>query len=309
MDGLILIDKPRGPSSFDVVRHVRKVAGIRRVGHTGTLDPDASGVLAVAMGRCTKLAQFLSFDEKEYEFEVVFGVRTDSDDAMGRVIDEVSASHLDASAILNVLPDFVGVIDQVPPAFSAIHVDGKRAYELARDGIEFELDSRPVEIIRFELESFDTQSLVARMRVECGSGTYVRSLARDMAESLGTVAHARAIRRVVVGPFEIGRAVGMADLDHEALTNRLLSPAEMVGRLPRVSLEAERCHAIGMGQRVVVAKTDFQSPGKLDLNDAVAVLDQNGALVAVTIVEAQTQTERKLKPRRVLQPTNGPGAS
>jgi tRNA pseudouridine55 synthase len=310
MDGLIIVDKPRGPSSFDVVRRVRQVAGTRRVGHTGTLDPDASGILGVAIGRCTKLSQFLTLDRKRYDFDVVFGTRTDSDDAMGSPVETKSFEHVTKDAIETALQGFIGEIEQVPPVFSAVHVDGKRAYELARKGVEFELEARLVTIYGLGLDEFDTASGVATMWVECGSGTYVRSIARDLASSLDTVAHARRIHRTAVGPFRLEQAVPFDKLDKDSFRKHLLTPAQMVANLPGVRLEPTRCDALGFGQRIVVGFEEFDR----DLSDNpisthVAVHDTSGDLVAVTIVENCTEDDVLLKPKRVLQPRTGPGTS
>src|SRR5690554_7044885 len=146
MDGLLLIDKPAGITSFDVVRQVRKLAKTRRVGHTGTLDPDATGLLPIVIGHCTKLAKFLVFDQKEYVFEIQFGSEMDTDDSTGEVIKTCEWEHITQAALESALEQFRGPIMQVPPIYSALKIDGKRAYDLARAGQEVILEARPVEI-------------------------------------------------------------------------------------------------------------------------------------------------------------------
>ncbi len=309
MDGLLLIDKPRGPSSFDVVRRVRKVANMKRVGHTGTLDPDASGVLGVALGRCTKLAQFLVLDEKEYAFDIIFGKQTDSDDATGEVIREASAADITRTRLEAALEDFIGPLQQVPPHFSAIHVNGVRAYELARKGIEFDLPAREIVVHSLECVEFDDAAKVASMVVRCGSGTYVRSIARDLGWALESVAHARGICRTAVGPFRIESAIKLDELDESSLADGLMSPGEMVRSLPFLALSEPECFAIGLGQRVDVALERLsQDLSEDDIGSVGAVYDDVGNLVAVVTFEWIEGTQVRLKPKKVLRPATGPGS-
>lgn len=306
MNGLLLVDKPPGPSSFDVVRRVRQVAKMKAVGHTGTLDPDATGLLGVALGKCTKLAQFLVLDEKVYTFEIVFGERTDSDDATGETVETGPTDHLEAETIVAVLPQYVGEIEQVPPSYSAIHIDGKRAYELARAGEEVTLAARPVTVHDLQMTGWNPDESSATFQVRCGSGTYVRSLARDIGASLGTVAHARSIRRLSVGPFAIERAVAFDDLDKETLEANLLTPLEMVSSLPMSNLDSKRTYALGLGQRVVVERDEIDRELTDDnLRDPVAVVGEDGELVGITIVEVLEPEQALLKPKRILKPQIG----
>ncbi len=208
-NGLAIVDKPAGWTSHDVVAKCRGIFGTRKVGHSGTLDPMATGVLVLGVGRATKLLTFLSGLPKSYSAEITFGAETDSLDADG----EVTATHPDM-----VVPNpqelnrhaqkLVGRIDQIPPMVSAIKVDGKRLHQLHREGRSVERKPRPVEVFRFDLEPTG-DPLVWNAEVECGSGTYVRSLAADLGHLLGGGAHLSALRRTAVGPFDITEAEPM----------------------------------------------------------------------------------------------------
>lgn len=290
-DGLLVVDKVAGVSSFDVVRRVRRLAGTRKVGHTGTLDPDATGVLPIALGRCTKLSQYITVDKKGYDFTMEFGVATTTDDASGEVLRRAPRDHLTREALEGVLSRFVGEIEQVPPVYSAIKVDGKRAYARARAGETVELEARPVVVERLELLRWEPP--VAELRVECGPGTYVRSLARDIGEALESAAHTTAIRRTRVGPFTLDRAVELEELDRDSFWDHVLSPMEMVVSLPTVELDSEQVRRVGHGQRLVVE-------GGWQREEAVAAHDGKGRLVAVMICSDRSDHEALLRPKRVM---------
>lgn len=295
MNGLILIDKPAGMSSFDVVRRMRRIASTKKVGHTGTLDPDATGLLPIVLGQCTKLANYLILDEKEYVFEMKFGERTDSDDSTGAVLETCPWEHVGAEALEGVLDDFRGDILQVPPIYSALKVDGERAYELARRGEHFELPPRP--IVVHELELLEVTLPTARLRVRCGSGTYVRSLARDIGRALGSCAHTTSIHRTRVGSFGVERAYTLEALEaltREELLKTILSPLEMLSSLPLFVANMEQVTALGFGQRIDV---DFDA----SLDEVVAVKSSTDELVAITKVEEVLEGRGlRLKPIRVL---------
>ncbi len=246
MDGLLLIDKPEGSTSFDVVRRVRKLANERKVGHTGTLDPAATGLLAVTLGACTKLAKFISLDPKVYRFDIVFGEETDTCDDEGEVVARGSTAVPDGLA--RVLDRFTGELQQQPPRFSAIKIDGKRAYDLARKGVEFDMPVRAVVVHRFELVAVDDG--FARVEVECGGGTYMRSLARDVGLACGTRAHARHIRRTRVGPWTVAQAHTLDALsESDDVQSMALDPLEMVSaRLPIVAVGPEELLLLQQGK-------------------------------------------------------------
>lgn len=221
--GILVVDKPAGPSSHAVVSWARKALGIRKIGHAGTLDPAATGVLVLGVGAGTRLLGYLSGDDKEYLSTFVFGIGTTTDDAQGEVVATPGAS-VDGSAVSAAMQAWTGDIMQRPSAVSAIKVDGKRAYDLVRAGHDVELAARPVHIAAFDLlglrsESMDVPGVgpvavsVADVRVVGSSGTYVRALARDVAADLGTVGHVRDLRRVRSGAFGLDDAVAADALD------------------------------------------------------------------------------------------------
>ena len=195
-NGWIFIDKPKGITSFDVIRKVRRFSKIKKIGHSGTLDPFATGVLALAFGEATKSIQFLS-SIKEYDFEIIFGEKRDTDDVTGNVIGS-NDIYPSLNSINNCIKTFIGTIDQVPPHYSAVKVEGQRAYKLARKGKTFELGSKKVEIFKFQCLT-KTADKIYSLRVKCSSGTYIRSLARDIAEKLGCFAYVSSLRRTGIG--------------------------------------------------------------------------------------------------------------
>lgn len=212
VDGWLVIDKPLGITSSKVVGKVKFLTQAQKVGHGGTLDPLASGILPIGLGEATKTMPFIVDATKEYAFTVKFGTATDSDDREGEIIEEGGRTPQE-SEILEVLPRFTGTIDQIPPAYSAIKVDGQRAYKLARDGELVELKARPVEIQSLTLDGFDEARGEASFHVACGKGTYVRSLARDIAKAVGSCGHVVTLRRLRVGPFGLKDAISLEKLE------------------------------------------------------------------------------------------------
>ena len=201
-----MLDKPTGMTSTHAVSVVKRAFAAKKAGHAGTLDPLASGILPIALGEATKTVPFVMEGRKAYRFTVRWGVETDTDDAEGRAIGE-SVARPSVEAIRAALPAFVGEIMQTPPKYSALKIDGERAYDLAREGEEFTLEPRPVDITRLDLVSVPDADH-AELEAECGKGTYVRALARDLGRALGTLGHVIALRRTAVGPFAEADAVG-----------------------------------------------------------------------------------------------------
>ncbi len=202
VDGFIFVNKPAGPSSFSVVRRIRPQVKGRRIGHSGTLDPSASGLLIIAVGKATRLIGYLPSEPKRYTFTLHFGTETDTLDNEGNIV-ESGGRVPDKTEIAATLSKFVGTILQEPPRFSAIKIDGKRAYKRARDNETFIVRSREVTISKMTIESFDAEGGTAVIATGCSTGTYVRSLARDIARSLGTFGFASNIRRSAIGPFTL----------------------------------------------------------------------------------------------------------
>ena len=270
--GVLIVDKPRGPTSFDVVAEVRRRLGERRVGHTGTLDPLATGVLPICLGEATKLVPFLVDGRKRYVAEVRFGIATDTLDAAGQVTTTAEAGHLSEAAVAAVLPPFVGKLLQVPPAHSALRLNGERAYDAARRGETLVLPAREVEIYSITLDAW-LDGPAVRLTVDCGKGTYIRSLARDLGLALGLPAHLQGLRRTLVSPFAIEEAIPVEQLTAHT---PLISLADALRHLPRLVLDDEEAKAVrdGKSHRVADLSTP-QDPLR------VALLRPDGALLAV----------------------------
>ena len=291
--GWIVLDKPVGMSSTHAVSVVKRLLQAKRAGHAGTLDPLASGVLPIALGEATKTVSFVMEGRKVYRFTVRWGEERDTDDAEGRIT-AVSAERPSADAISAALPRFVGQITQVPPRFSAIKIDGERAYDLARDGESVEIAARPVEIHRLELiETADQDH--AKFMAECGKGTYVRALARDLGRMLGCQGHVAALRRTAVGPFGEDVGVRLDALqrlrpDETAAAERAaLLPVETgLAALPALRVSSADAGRLARGQAVLLRGRDAPV-----MAGWVAVSSQ-GALIALAEVE-----KGELRPRRI----------
>ncbi|HEX7135106.1 MAG TPA: tRNA pseudouridine(55) synthase TruB [Iamia sp.] len=268
---MAVVDKPAGWTSHDVVAKSRGLLGTRKVGHSGTLDPDATGVLVLGVGKATRLLRYLTALGKAYEAEIVLGVETSTLDAAG----EITATHEMAGVTIAdarrvAAEQLTGPILQVPPMVSALKVDGRRLHELAREGIEVEREARPVTVHRFDLEPTDDPR-VLRCAVECSSGTYVRSLAADLGHALGGGAHLRSLRRTAVGGFALADAVAL-----EALSpDHLLPIAAAVAHLPSVAVAGDVAVAVGHGK--VLDRSDLGAEG----DGPWAVVDDTGRLCAV----------------------------
>ncbi len=212
-DGLVVVDKPAGCTSHDVVGRLRRIYGQRRIGHAGTLDPDATGVLVVALGRATRLLRFVQDSGKTYEGVIAFGVATDTLDAAGAIL-ERRAMPVSRDDVERAMPRFRGTIEQVPPMVSAIKMGGRKLYELAREGLDVDRPPRSVRIDRFELLDFEPGSFPrATVVVECGTGTYIRSLAADLGAALGGPAHLASLRRTRVASFGLAEAATLEQIE------------------------------------------------------------------------------------------------
>ena len=281
-DGFSVVDKQAGWTSHDVVARARKVLGERRVGHAGTLDPDATGVLLLGVGRATRLLRFLTALPKTYTGEVVFGRETSTLDSSG----ETTATHEMTLAMEDVAAaaaTLTGPIMQVPPMVSALKVDGRRLHELAREGIEVEREPRPVTVYRFDVES-TPDPLVYRVEVECSSGTYVRSLAADLGHALGGGAHLRALRRTRIGSFGENEAHPVDTL--------VLQPAAVALRdMSSTSIDASTAAAVAHGKVLTRGVLGIEGDGPW------AVLDEAGTLL--TVYEP-TDKDDAVKPAVVL---------
>ena len=257
VDGWVILDKPVGLGSTPAVSRVRRLFGAQKAGHGGTLDPLASGVLPIALGEATKTVPFVMDGRKEYRFTLCFGQARSTEDAEGEVTATSDLRPADA-AIRSALAAFVGEIEQVPPAFSALKVDGKRAYDLARAGEAVDLKPRRIVIERLELLGrADTDH--ADFVVSCGKGTYIRSLGRDLAHSLGTVGYLSALRRTAVGPFREEAAISLPKLEAlghiPALLGALAPVATALDDIPALALTEAQADRLRQGQPVLLPGT------------------------------------------------------
>jgi tRNA pseudouridine55 synthase len=294
MSGLLVVDKPAALTSHDVVARLRKVLSERRVGHAGTLDPDATGVLLVGVGRCTRLLRFLSSASKSYRGTVVFGVATDTLDASGRVV-ERSALPVSRDEVEQAARRFVGHIHQVPPMVSAVKVGGRRLHEIARAGGEVERVPRPVRIDRIDVESFvDGPYPEATLLVECGTGTYVRTLASDIGGALGGAAHLKDLRRLRVGTFTLADAHSLERIEADPGA-AMLSTAEAMRDLAplRVSDDVARAVVHGATFAAHAVLPDDAGPGPFAVLDGrdrlLAVYERRGAGVKPSVVVASPE--------------------
>ena len=243
--GLVVVDKPPGFTSHDVVARLRRIMGTRKIGHAGTLDPMATGVLVCGVGRGTKLLGHLALDTKAYAATIRLGVTTSTDDAEGEVVATADPSAVDDAAVAAAMTALTGAIEQVPSAVSAIKVDGKRAYARVRAGEEVVLAARPVTVSEFGLLARHGADL--DVVVECSSGTYVRALARDLGAALGVGGHLTALRRTRVGPFALQHARTLAELEHDPALSLSLDAAVAVA-FPRRELDAVLAADIAHGR-------------------------------------------------------------
>lgn len=251
MDRVIVIDKPAGVTSHDVVQTVRRAIRQRRVGHAGTLDPSATGVLVILAGRATRLSEFLTSAEKEYEGRMVLGASTDTQDAEGAVVSEGDFSQVTEAALRERFGALTGDLMQTPPMVSAVKRDGRPLYELAREGIEIEREARPVTVREFELIRYTPPDVL--FRVVCSKGTYVRTLAHDVGETLGCSAHLGELRRTRSGDFTLAEAITLDDVQRRQWgpdpPGRSLYDA--LAGLPSVALTEREMDQVLEGQPVV----------------------------------------------------------
>jgi tRNA pseudouridine55 synthase len=280
--GILVVDKGRGATSFDVVAVVRRRLGVRRIGHAGTLDPEATGVLPILVGEATKLTPYLVDQDKEYVATLRFGVTTDTHDVSGRVLSQTPVDELDPARLEDACRAFVGQIRQVPPMYSAVHHQGRRLYELAREGIEVERAAREVVIRSIAIEKIEGPR--ATLRIVCGKGTYVRVLAADLGAALGCGGAVESLVRWRVGPFDLRDAVSWNELCSEARNRDLWSrvrPVETaLAGWPSVRLDGPGVAAFGHGQAVDVIPAAAAAEGYVRVHDADGPMLGVGELMA-----------------------------
>ena len=296
--GFLNLAKPRGPTSHDIVARVRRMTRMRRVGHAGTLDPLAEGVLVLALGPATRLLEYVASGEKVYRATIRLGSTTTTDDAEGDVMDTrpLTVGRADIEAAL---PQFSGEIAQRPPAFSAVQVGGRRAYDLARRGAAVELPARQVRIDRLTVLSWAAPDLT--LEVTCGPGTYIRSLARDLGAALGCGAHLAGLIRTRSGGFFLTAATALHDLEHHAARctwrSLLVAPSAALAHLPALTVTPQGCVLLRRGQPVSSAHLLSSVPTTARADGSVCVLDAEGQLIAIAAYDPQQDCWR---PRKVV---------
>jgi tRNA pseudouridine55 synthase len=291
INGLLVLDKPSGMTSRDAVNQAMTWFPRRtRIGHTGTLDPLATGVLVLCLGRATRLAEFVQEMDKTYQSTFVLGGRSDTDDADGTITPNPAATPIERPIIEEALREFIGVIAQAPPRYSAVKIDGRRAHAIARKGEEFEIAPRNITIERIEV--LDSCWPTLRLGIACGKGTYIRSLARDLGERLGVGAYVAQLRRTRVGPFLADDGVALTAPASEARA-RVRPPGDAVAELPRVVLDDDAVSAFCHGQAVATPNGVSGGAGL-----TCSVFKHDGSLIGVGAFGA----EGALKPSKIVGP-------
>jgi tRNA pseudouridine55 synthase len=287
--GILNLDKPAGITSRRVVDRVAKLVRPEKAGHAGTLDPLATGVLVVCVGKATRLIELVQDQSKSYHATFRLGCQSDTDDVTGTITEVAVSSEIRRSAVEGCLPEFLGQIEQVPPSFSAVHVEGRRAYERARAGQSVELAPRTVEVLRLEITRFEYPEL--ELAIDCGSGTYVRSLGRDLGRKLGCGAVMSGLVRTRVGPYRIEEAIPLDQLTLETLDARLLDATTATVRLPKRVANADERALLRGGRAIPVGDLSRSAN-----DDSVVVVDPAGALLSLARIDAETD---RLLPFRV----------
>ncbi len=289
VSGVLVVDKPVGLTSHDVVQIIRRGTGIRRAGHTGTLDPRASGVLVILIGPAVRLSEYVSASDKRYQATIRLGASTDTYDAEGAVMDSTDVNEISEEGFDEILQKFVGEIEQVPPPYSAVKVKGRKAYDMAREGEEVELEPRMIQV--YSLEVLEWAPPEAVIDVYCSSGTYVRSLAHDLGKELGTGAHLVGLRRTKSGRFTLRDAVPLRRLqeafDAGNWYKYLIPAAEALSDWPMVELDGDDVELIRHGHRIPA------EPGSKGWARGVS---QQGDLVALLEVDEESN---EWQPRKV----------
>jgi len=295
ISGIFNIDKPAGPTSFEVVALVRRLSGVRRVGHAGTLDPSATGVLVVCLGQATRLTEYMMEATKVYRAEVRLGITTDTLDATGTPVSQADPSNISRQQVEETLTTFVGEIDQVPPMFSALKHSGEPLYRYARAQRQVERQPRRVAIHRLQLLAF--QPPLVTIEVECGKGTYIRALAHDLGQKLGCGAHLAALARLRVGPFSLDDACSLAELESAFGQGRwqsLLHPADAaLPPWPAVTLSEPQERAVRFGQ--CLAADSLEPAQAVENGQLCRAYSPQGQLVAILRYDAAALLWRPAK--------------
>lgn len=290
LEGVLIINKPLGLTSHDVVNRVRRLTDTRRIGHTGTLDPLATGLLILCIGRATRLAEYITDQNKSYQATIRLGQETNTYDAEGQVIAE-NPVHVSFQELQSILPSFTGEIRQVPPMFSAIKVKGKPLYHHARKGMTVKRKARTVFIERLEVLRWEIPEL--ELGIDCSSGTYVRSIAHDLGQQLGCGGHLTALRRTAIGRFTIQDSVLLSNLNEENWRSYVLSSETAVEHLPRITFSIEEALALSHGQNIPRENVQLY-PGP------IRAFDANGCFIGIILAEPEAW-----RPHKIFYPGKG----
>ncbi len=295
-EGVLVVNKEQGPTSHDVVSSLRSITGMRRIGHCGTLDPLASGVLVVCLGRFTRLNEWLSAGEKEYETTFCLGATSDTYDAQGRITPSPDIEVPDSASVLKHLENFKGAIEQIPPAYSALKVEGVRSYKLARRNQAVPLKARRVHIAEIEVLHYKFPLL--KLRVACARGTYIRSLAADLGAQLGCGGYVQALCRIRVGNLDLNEALILEQIrdavSEGQLGQHFVPPSKALSGLSEIVLEPQRLERFAHGNPVVFEEEEDQRE-----NQVCAVYNMDMKLCGIGRLEAE---DGRLRPLKVLAP-------
>ncbi len=300
LSGVLVIDKPGGCSSYDVIRRIKRATGIKKIGHTGTLDPMATGVMVICLNQATKLVPFLQDGEKEYAGRIVLGLTTDTDDITGRVTEKRINIDLTHQEVVAAAEEFVGLIEQVPPAYSALKFQGRPGYKMARSGEKVPVRSRRVVVHDLAITGIDLPHISFYARVS--KGTYIRSIASDLGRRLGTGACLETLRRLASGPFNLTRALSLEEMESlaaaERLDESLISKEQALEFMPEVRVDEDLARQVGNGRPLPISGLEHFTPSP----GPVRVSDPGGGLIAVYHCNPPTGARENqcLTPLRVL---------
>lgn len=259
IEGIIIVNKPKGYTSHDVVAKVKKITKVKKVGHTGTLDPNATGVLPLLLNQGTKLSKYLIEHDKEYEVTLKLGIKTDTLDGEGTIIKEEPVDfELISSQIEKVLSSLIGKQKQIPPMYSAIKVNGKKLYEYARNGQTVEVKPRKIEIYAITLQKLEKEEKQIKFKVSCSKGTYIRSLCEQIAERLGTIGYMKELNRTKVGMFEIEKSITIEELEKKEikLEEKIITMQKLLEELPTIKLEETELQKFLNGVKIPINTKD-----------------------------------------------------
>jgi len=258
LNGIVVINKPKNYTSHDVVAKVKKILNIKKVGHTGTLDPNATGVLPLLLNQGTKLSKYLIEHNKEYEVTLKLGIKTDTLDSEGNIIEKQKVELEKLQNIEDVLKSFIGKQEQVPPIYSSIKVNGKKLYEYARKGQVVEIKPRIIEIYEINLQKIEPKLNEINFKVSCSKGTYIRSLCQDIATKLGTIGYMKELNRTKVGKFNIQNSISIEELEHnkEKIQEKIISMQEIFKEYPTIKLQKNELEKFLNGVKINIKLND-----------------------------------------------------